>query len=137
MNKRTIWILSAALLSGVSLAAIASNHAMDKSHAHRSHGQHHSAKGHEAHLAELEKSLQLKDNQRSAWDAYAKTMNDMAQAHEKNRDAMQSARQALMSQLSPEQQKTLQSMHGEEHGKGKRKGHDREGHKSSHKHGQH
>jgi hypothetical protein len=35
---------------------------------------------------------------------------------------MQAARQTLMSQLSPEQQKTLKSMHDEKKGKGKDRG---------------
>ncbi len=113
MNKRMIWILSAALLSGVSVAAIASNHGMDKQH---------DGKYHEARITQLEQSLQLKDNQREAWNTYKKQMGEMAQTHEKNRDTMQAARQTLMSQLSPEQQKTLKSMHDEKKGKGKDRG---------------
>ncbi len=114
MNKRMIWVLSAALLSGVSVAAIAANHGMDKAH---------DGKMHEARMNQLEQSLQLKDNQREAWNTYKKHMSDMAQTHEKNREAMQSARQALMSQLSPEQQKSFKDMHGESKHKGKDRGH--------------
>jgi Spy/CpxP family protein refolding chaperone len=113
MNKRMIWILSAALLSGVSVAAIASNHGMDKQH---------DGKYHEARITQLEQSLKLQDKQLEAWNAYKKQMSEMAQTHEKNRDAMQATRQALMSQLSPEQQKTLKSMHDEKKGKGKDRG---------------
>ncbi len=119
MNKRLIWVLSAALLSGVSVAAIASNHGMEK---------HQGGQRHEARMAQLEKSLQLKDNQREAWNAYQKQMNEMAQMHEKSRDSMQAARQAFMSQLSPEQQKSFQKMHGEHKGKGHERGH-KQGHK--------
>jgi len=108
MNKRMIWILSAALLSGVSVAAIASNHGMEKQH---------DGKYHEARITQLEQSLKLQDKQLEAWNAYKKQMNEMAQTHEKNRAAMQGARQALMSQLSPEQEKTLKSMHDEKKGK--------------------
>ncbi len=114
MNKRMIWVLSAALLSGVSVAAIASNHGM---------GKHHDGQYHEARITKLEQSLQLKDDQREAWNAYKKQMTEMAQTQEKNRDAMQGARQALMSQLSPEQQQSFKKMHGES--KGQRKGHER------------
>jgi Spy/CpxP family protein refolding chaperone len=35
---------------------------------------------------------------------------------------MQATRQALMSQLSPEQQKSFNSMHGDKKGKGKDRG---------------
>jgi Spy/CpxP family protein refolding chaperone len=114
MNKRMIWILSAALLSGVSVAAIASNHGMDKQH---------DGKYHEARITQLEQSLKLQDKQLEAWNAYKKQMTEMAQTQEKNRAAMQGARQALMSQLSPEQQKSFSSMHGDKSGKGR--GHDR------------
>lgn len=114
MNKRMIWVLSAALLSGVSVAAIASNHGMDK---------HHDGKYQEARIAQLEQSLKLQDKQLEAWNAYKKQMTEMAQAQEKNRAAMQGARQALMSQLSPEQQQSFKKMHGE--GKGQHKGHER------------
>lgn len=124
MNKRMIWILSAALLSGVSVAAIASNHGMDK---------HHDGKHHEARITQLEQSLQLKDSQREAWNAYKKQMSEMAQTHERNRDTMQAARQALMSQLSPEQQKSFNNMHGENKGKGKDHG-DQKGHREGSKH---
>ncbi|CAN1550214.1 hypothetical protein MCEMIEM28_02184 [Burkholderiaceae bacterium] len=110
MNKRMIWVLSAALLSGVSVAAIASNHGMDK---------HHDGKYQEARIAQLEQSLKLQDKQLEAWNAYKKQMTEMAQSQEKNRAAMQGARQALMSQLSPEQQKSFKDMHGESKGKGK------------------
>jgi Spy/CpxP family protein refolding chaperone len=114
MNKRMIWVLSAALLSGVSVAAIASNHGMDKQHA---------GKYQEARITQLEQSLKLQDKQLEAWNAYKKQMSEMAQTQEKNRAAMQASRQALMSQLSPEQQKSLNNMHGDKKGKGK--GHDR------------
>lgn len=109
MNKRMIWVLSAALLSGVSVAAIASNHGMDK---------HHDGKYQESRIAQLEQSLKLQDQQLEAWNAYKKQMTEMAQSQEKNRAAMQGARQALMSQLSPEQQKSFNSMHGDKKGKG-------------------
>ena len=114
MNKRMIWILSAALLSGVSVAAIASNHGMDK---------HHDGKYQEARIAKIEQSLKLQDTQIEAWNTYKKQMSAMAQMQEKNRATMQDARQALMSQLSPDQQKSFNDMHGE--GKGKGKGHER------------
>jgi Spy/CpxP family protein refolding chaperone len=112
MNKRMIWILSAALLSGVSVAAIASNHGMDK---------HHDGKYQEARIAKIEQSLKLQDTQIEAWNTYKKQMSAMAQMQEKNRATMQEARQALMSQLSPDQQKSFNDMHG----KGKGKGHER------------
>jgi uncharacterized coiled-coil protein SlyX len=108
MNKRMIWVLSAALLSGVSVAAIASNHGMDKLH---------DGKYHEARITQLEQSLKLQDKQLEAWNAYKKQMGEMAQTHEKNRDAMQATRQALMSQLSPQQQKSFKSAHDEKKGK--------------------
>jgi len=107
MNKRMIWILSAALLSGVSVAAIASNHGIDK---------HHDGKYQEARIAKIEQSLKLQDTQIEAWNTYKKQMIAMAQMQEKNRATMQDARQALMSQLSPDQQKSFNDMHG----KGKR-----------------
>jgi hypothetical protein len=109
MNKRMIWILSAALLSGVSVAAIASNHGMDK---------HHDGKYQEARIAKIEQSLKLQDTQIETWNTYKKQMIAMAQMQEKNRATMQDARQALMSQLSPDQQKSFNDMHG----KGKREG---------------
>jgi Spy/CpxP family protein refolding chaperone len=109
MNKRLIWVLSAALLSGVSVAAIASNHGMDKQH---------DSQYHQARITQLEQSLKLQDKQLEAWNAYKKQMSEMAQTQEKNRAAMQGARQALMSQLSPEQQKSFNSMHGDKKGKG-------------------
>ena len=112
MNKRMIWILSAALLSGVSVAAIASNHGMDK---------HHDGKYQEARIAKIEQSLKLQDTQIEAWNTYKKQMIAMAQMQEKNRATMQDARQALMSQLSPDQQKSFNDMHR----KGKGKGHER------------
>jgi Spy/CpxP family protein refolding chaperone len=124
MNKRMIWILSAALLSGVSVAAIASNHGMDKAH---------DGKMHEARMTQLEQTLQLKDNQRAAWAAYTKQMSEMAQMQEKNRAAMQDARQALMSQLSPEQQKSFKSMHDENKGKAHDRG-DKKGKREGCKH---
>ena len=102
MNKRMIWILSAALLSGVSVAAIASNHGMDK---------HHDGKYQEARIAKIEQSLKLQDTQIEAWNTYKKQMIAMAQMQEKNRATMQDARQALMSQLSPDQQKSFNDMH--------------------------
>lgn len=114
MNKRMIWVLSAALLSGVSVAAIASNHGMDKQHG---------SQYHEARITQLEQSLKLQDKQLEAWNAYKKQMTEMAQTQEKNRAAMQGARQGLMSQLSPEQQQSFKKMHGES--KGQRKGHER------------
>ena len=107
MNKRMIWILSAALLSGVSVAAIASNQGMDK---------HHDSKYQEARIAKIEQSLKLQDTQIEAWNTYKKQMIAMAQMQEKNRATMQDARQAFMSQLSPDQQKSFNDMHG----KGKR-----------------
>ena len=110
MNKRMIWILSAALLSGVSVAAIASNHGMDK---------HHDSKYQEARIAKIEQSLKLQDTQIEAWNTYKKQMSAMAQMQEKNRATMQDARQAFMSQLSPDQQKSFNDMHG------KRKRHER------------
>jgi len=110
MNKRMIWILSAALLSGVSVAAIASNHGMDK---------HHDGKYQEARIAKIEQSLKLQDTQIEAWNTYKKQMSAMAQMQEKNRATMQDARQAFMSQLSPDQQKSFNDMHG------KRKRHER------------
>jgi Spy/CpxP family protein refolding chaperone len=115
MNKRLIWVLSAALLSGVSVAAIASNHGMD--HQQHGHAMHDSGKGHEARMAQLERSLQIKDTQRSAWDAYAKQMNEMAQSQQKNRESMQAAQKALMAELSAEQQKTFQSAHAKHKGR--------------------
>lgn len=111
MNKRMIWVLSAALLSGVSVAAIASNHGMDK---------HHDSQYHEARITQLEQSLKLQDKQLEAWNAYKKQMTEMVQTQEKNRAAMQAARQTLMSQLSPEQQQSFKRMHGDK--KGKREG---------------
>ena len=113
MNKRMIWILSAALLSGVSVAAIASNHGMDK---------HHDGKYQEARIAKIEQSLKLQDTQIEAWNTYKKQMIAMAQMQEKNRATMQDARQALMSQLSPDQQKSFNEMHGEGKGKGHERG---------------
>jgi hypothetical protein len=110
MNKGMIWILSAALLSGVSVAAIASNHGMDK---------HHDGKYAEARMTQLEQSLKLQGKQLEAWNTYKKQMTEMAQTHEKSRAAMQGARQALMSQLSPEQQQSFKKMHDESKGQGK------------------
>ena len=114
MNKRMIWVLSAALLSGVSVAAIASNHGMDKQH----DGQYH-----EARITQLEQSLKLQDKQLEAWNAYKKQMTEMAQTQEKNRAAMQGAQQALISQLSPDQQKTFQAKHRkhQDHDRGDKK----------------
>ena len=124
MNKRMIWVLSAALLSGVSVAAIASNQGMDK---------HHGGQYHEARITQLEQSLKLQDKQLEAWNAYKKQMTEMAQSQEKNRAAMQGARQALMSQLSPEQQKSFNSMHGDKKGKGHDRS-DKKGHKDGCQH---
>jgi len=115
MNKRMIWILSAALLSGVSVAAIASNQGMDK---------HHDSKYQEARIAKIEQSLKLQDTQIEAWNTYKKQMSAMAQMQEKNRATMQDARQALMSQLSPDQQKSFNDMHGkgQRHERGDKQG---------------
>jgi hypothetical protein len=88
MNKRLIWVLSAALLSGVSVAAIASNHSMDKRHEHGSKNQRDGVKGAEAQLAKLELALKLDASQRPAWNAFAKDIKDLAQAREKQHEDM-------------------------------------------------
>jgi hypothetical protein len=50
-------------------------------------------------------------------------MTEMAQTQEKNRAAMQGAQQALISQLSPDQQKTFQAKHRkhQDHDRGDKK----------------
>jgi hypothetical protein len=91
MNKRMIWILSAALLSGVSVAAIASNHGMERHEGQRSHGKNAGVKGTEAQLARLESALKLEDAQRPAWQAFAKDIQAVAQAREQQRQSMRQA----------------------------------------------
>jgi hypothetical protein len=91
MNKRLIWVLSAALLSGVSVAAIASNHGMDKRHEHGSKSQRDGVKSAEAQLAKLELALKLEASQRPAWNAFANDMKSLAQAREKQREDMRAA----------------------------------------------
>ena len=91
MKKQWIWILSAALLSGASMTAMASHHGMDKHHEHRSLGQR--AGGHhlEARLAKLEGALKLEDAQRPAWNAFANDMKALSEARAKQRGAMHDA----------------------------------------------
>ncbi|MEY4507054.1 MAG: motif family protein [Pseudomonadota bacterium] len=161
MNKRLIWVLSAALLGGVSVAAIASNHGMDKHQAQRSQGQHDSVARAEARLAKLETALKLQDAQRPAWNAFTKDMKDLAQAHEKRHSDMQktkgavehmdamgqmmqakqadlakmkAATQTLMAQLKPDQQAVLNTELSKMMQHGGRKGHDRGG-KHGHREG--
>lgn len=91
MNKRWIWVLSAALLSGLSVSAIASNQGMERHGGHRSHGQHASGNGTQAQLAQLETALKLDDAQRPAWQAFGKDIQDIAQAREKQHEGMREA----------------------------------------------
>lgn len=91
MKKQLIWILSAALLSGVSVTAIASNHGMDKHQEHRSHDKRSGSHKPEARLAKLEGALKLEDAQRPAWNAFAKDMQELAETREKQRSAMHEA----------------------------------------------
>lgn len=91
MKKQLIWILSAALLSGASMAAIASNHGMDKHQEHRSHGKRFGGQGVEANLAKLEGALKLEDAQRPAWNAFANDMKELSEARAKQRSAMHDA----------------------------------------------
>ncbi len=91
MNKRMIWIVSAALLSVASMTAIASPHGMDKHPAHRSGHQHSSGQGAVAQLAKLEGALKLEEAQRPAWNAFVKDLQDGALARQKQRDDMREA----------------------------------------------
>jgi transposase-like protein len=161
MNKRLIWVLSAALLGGVSVAAIAANHGMDKHQAHRSQGQHNSVARAEARLAKLETALKLQDAQRPAWNAFVTDMKALAHAHEKQHNNMQkptgavehmdamgqmmqakqadlakmkAATQTLMAQLKPDQQAVLNTELSKMMQHGGRKGHDRGG-KHGHREG--
>jgi hypothetical protein len=95
MNKRMIWMLSAALLSGVSVAAIASNHGMERHEGQRSHGKNAGVKGTEAQLARLESALKLEDAQRPAWQAFAKDIQAVAQARELIDLCLMAQKQAL------------------------------------------
>jgi hypothetical protein len=91
MKKQLIWVLSAVLLGGSSMAAIASNHGMDKHAEHRSHGKRSGGQGAEAHLAKLEGALKLEDAQRPAWNAFANGMKELSEARTKQRGAMHDA----------------------------------------------
>ena len=93
MNKRWIWAVSAALLTGVSVAAIASNHGMERHEGQRSHGKHAGVKGTQAQLDRLESALKLEDAQRPAWNAFAKDIQGVAQAREKQHESMREAMQ--------------------------------------------
>lgn len=91
MKKQWIWILSAALLSGASMTAMASHHGMDKHHEHRSLGKRSVGQGVEARLAKLEGALKLEDAQRPAWNAFANDMKELSEARAKQRSAMHDA----------------------------------------------
>jgi hypothetical protein len=92
MNKRCIWVLSAALLGGLSLSAIAGNHGMERHGSHQSYGQHVGGQGTEAQLAQLETVLKLDDAQRPAWKAFSKDIQDIAQARKKQHEGMREAK---------------------------------------------
>jgi hypothetical protein len=91
MKKQWIWILLAALLSGASMTAMASNHSMDKHHEHRSLGKRSGGQGVEAHLAKLEGALKLEDAQRPAWNTFANDMKELSEARAKQRSEMHDA----------------------------------------------
>lgn len=110
MKKQLIWVLSAVLLSGVSVAALASGHGMDRQE-QRSHVMKTDSKKHEAHIARMEKKLGIKESQRPAWDAYKKQTADLVVSQQKGKETMQAARLTLLSQLDPEQQTKFQSSH--------------------------
>lgn len=147
MKKQLIWVLSAVLLSGVSVAAVASGHGMRDGN-----------KGADVQLAKMELALKLEDAQRPAWNAFAKDIKDLAQAQEKQRteqrkamtdnkamgatermDAkekmmqakqtqlaqMKQATQTLTAQLSPAQQTVFNAEWSDTFGHGGRKAHGR------------
>jgi hypothetical protein len=91
MNQRVIWMLSAALLSGASMTAIAAQHGMDMHPAHRSGAAHQRGHGAEAQLAKLESALKLEDAQRPAWNAFVKDIQELARAREKQHEGMREA----------------------------------------------
>jgi hypothetical protein len=91
MKKQLIWVLSAVLLGGSSIAAIASNHGMDKHAEHSSHGKRSGGQSVEAKLAKLEGALKLEDAQRPAWNAFANGMKELSEARAKQRGAMHDA----------------------------------------------
>jgi hypothetical protein len=91
MKKQLIWVLSAVLLGGSSMAAIASNHGLDKQSEHRSHGKRSGGQGAEAKLAKLEGVLKLEDAQRPAWNAFVNGMKELSEASAKQRGAMHNA----------------------------------------------
>lgn len=91
MKKQWIWILSAVLLSGASMTAMASHHGMDKHHEHRSLGQRSGGHHLEARLAKLERALKLEDAQRPAWNAFANDMKELSEVRAKQRSAMHDA----------------------------------------------
>lgn len=80
MKKQLIWVLSAVLLSGVSVTALASGH-----------GMRDGSKGADVHLAKMELALKLEDAQRPAWNAFSKYVKDMTQARQQQRKGMREA----------------------------------------------
>jgi len=93
MNKRMIWILSAALFSGASMTALASQHAMDKQHPHHSGEHYKRGHGAVAELAKLEIALKLEDAQRPAWNVFSKDTQELALARAKRHEDMRVAKQ--------------------------------------------
>ncbi|WP_322991433.1 Spy/CpxP family protein refolding chaperone [Limnohabitans sp.] len=91
MNKRMIWMLSAALLSAASMTATASEHGMHKHHEYRSSNKHNGGQGAVVQLAKLEDALKLEDAQRPAWNVFAKDIKDLALAREKEHESMREA----------------------------------------------
>lgn len=91
MNQRMIWMLSAALLSGASMTATASEHGMHKHHEHRSSNKHNGGQGALLQLTKLEGALKLEDAQRPAWNVFAKDIQDLALAREKEHESMREA----------------------------------------------